>query len=196
MKYCFINEKIYIVVLATSTMPQPIVELIDKKMVKIIELFSNNPDKEFYLRQVSKLTGISPATTYRILNQLLKREIIEQRVINRFKLYALKNNEKAKQIAEIFSKKRNALEMFRELVSKMDSVEVVYLLDSKLGDNKANLLIIGRDIDPGELKRIIVKIKEDFDFTINHLTLTHEQYSNMLSMGLFPGRKIILYEKR
>ncbi len=175
---------------------QPIVELMDSKIVKLIDLFSNNPDKQFYLRQVSRLTGISPATTFRLLNQLLKKEIIKQITINRFKLYQLNDNEKGKQIAELFSRKKNAIEMFISMIRDIKEIEQVYSLDSRSTKDKLNVLIIGQNIDSTALKRIVVKIKEDFNFTINYLSLTFDQYSNMLSMGLFPGKKTLLYEKK
>ncbi len=176
-------------------MAQPVLELIDDKLVKLVDLFSNNPDREFYLREISRLTNIPPATTYRLIHKLLDKEIIEQKIINKFKLYKLKNNEKAKKIAELFSKKKNALEVFKEEIAKIPEVQLVYLLEQRRGENKLNVLILGSGIDPGEIKKIIVKIKEDFDLTINHLTLTFDQYDKMISMGLFPGKKSIIFQR-
>ena len=164
----------------------------DEKLSSILELFSNNPDKLFYLRHISKLTGIAPATTYRLLQKLVGKEIIKQETINKFKLYVLNDNEKAKIVRDLFSKQKSALESFVSLISSVKGVELVYLV-GKPTSKKANMIIIGRDIDPMRLKRIVVKIKEDFDFTIIYLTLTQEQYVQMSSMGLYPGEKKIIF---
>ena len=43
---------------------------------KVKELFFENPSKQFYLRQIAKLTKVPKSTVARILNQLLSDSII------------------------------------------------------------------------------------------------------------------------
>jgi hypothetical protein len=37
--------------------------LFDKKIIKILRLFINNPDKTYYLREISRITKVPPAST-------------------------------------------------------------------------------------------------------------------------------------
>ena len=46
-------------------------------MDKILDFFIRNPEKEFHVRQISKLTRRSPTTVSKYLNELEKNEILK-----------------------------------------------------------------------------------------------------------------------
>lgn len=166
--------------------------LFDNKVVKIIKFFIKNDVTEYYLRELSRLTKVSPASTYRILNKLVALEILEVREIKTAKLYKLSKNKTVdflKSIMEI-----DVIEYFVEIASKIVEIQEILLLGKK-EKLKANVLVLGNNINPQDLKTITAEIKEKYDFTLNQMTLSKEQYEQMSSMGLYPGGKKVLYKK-
>ncbi len=175
-------------------MQEFITQLMDAKLVKLLEFLVNHADQEFYLREIAKQTKLPVATVFRMLNKLHSLNIVNVRQIKNTKLYSInKQNEK---LIEVFSTKKTALEFFVEQVSKIAGViMVIQLLSKDDKKDKANILILGSNIDPEAVKQCVVAVKQRYNFTITQLTLEPSQYKQMLDMGLYPGRKQVLYAK-
>ncbi len=75
--------------------------LIDSKTLKIIGLFINNPDEFYHINKVSDETDVPLATTFRIINILTKNEILEYKLISKFKIYRLAKNTKTNKLRKI-----------------------------------------------------------------------------------------------
>lgn len=170
-------------------------KLFDEKKLKVIQFFLSNSEEEFYIREVSKRTKIPVATTFRIINKLKELEIIKELKIKKFKVYSLNLNKNTEFLQEIVSQKKSALNDFVEKASIIDEVDQI-ILHGKEEKTKANVLLIGSNIPVEQVKKLALTIKETYNnFTIIDLTLDAEQFSKMSDMGLFPGRKTILYQK-
>jgi DNA-binding IclR family transcriptional regulator len=76
----------------------PILGLIDEKIVEILKTFKKNKDKQMYLREISRISKIPPATTLRILRKLSQQKIIEETQISKFKFYKYNENKKIELI--------------------------------------------------------------------------------------------------
>ncbi len=166
-------------------------KLFDSKVLSILKFFMYNDKNEYYLREISRLTKVSPASTYRILNSLVKMELLKVREIKTAKLYCLEANKSVdfmKSIVEV-----DVVAQFVEAIVKLGNIEEILLLTRE--KNKANMLILGKDMDTNELKRVAAEMKEKHTFTVNYMTLTREQYEQMSAMGLYPGSKKLLYRK-
>jgi len=70
---------------------------------KIMNLFFNNPNKEFYLREISRLNGIPPSGTFRILNELEKKGLITRNKNKAVTNFKLKDNEKVRILKRLFN---------------------------------------------------------------------------------------------
>ena len=70
--------------------------LIDRNTVSILRHFVKNSRDIFHITQVSQLTGVSPATTFRIINRLVRSDILEIQRISKMKVYRLKITAKTK----------------------------------------------------------------------------------------------------
>lgn len=57
--------------------------------IKVVRVFINSPKKEFYLSQISKITGISLDRTHAYLNFWNDLGVLSYRKIGRMKLYKL-----------------------------------------------------------------------------------------------------------
>jgi len=165
-------------------------ELIDNKTLKILNHFISNEGSEFYLREISRITGVSPASTYRILNKLVKLQVIKLNELKTTKLYSLEHNNIVIFLKSIL--KIDLVQQFVEKVSKLRGVKQILMLGTP-SKTKANVLVLGNNIDNSKIKFICGEIKEKYNYTINQMTLTKEQYEQMSQMGLYPGGKKIIY---
>ncbi len=166
--------------------------LLNDSLLKILKLFINNEDQKYYLREIAKLTRTPPATTYRMLNQLVKSKIIDVEEIKTAKLYCL-NMDNSFFLTEILQDRKSAIQDFVESISSFDNLEMVVLHGNE-EKNKANVLVIGKDMDIESIKKNALYISDKYKFNLILLTLTPEQYNQMASMGLYPGKKKILFE--
>lgn len=166
--------------------------LLNDSLLKILKLFINNEDQKYYLREIAKLTRTPPATTYRMLNQLVQSKIIDVEEIKTAKLYCL-NMDNSFFLTEILQDRKSAIQDFVESISSFDNLEMVVLHGNE-EKNKANVLVIGKDMDVESIKKNALYISDKYKFNIILLTLTPEQYNQMASMGLYPGKKKILFE--
>ncbi len=169
--------------------------LFDKKILVILKLFLKKKDQQFYLKEISKQTKVSLASTHRILNRLTDLEVLERTKIKHLKIYKLAENEKTRYLEAVFEEKKTILDEFIEQINNVVGIKTVISYGREEKD-KANLLIIGESIDNSSIREIIVKIKEKYNFTITHLVLTESQYQQMAAMNLYPGKKEILVEKQ
>ncbi|NQV08241.1 hypothetical protein HQ529_00125 [Candidatus Woesearchaeota archaeon] len=169
-------------------------QLFDKKILKVLKLFIVDKEKEFYLREIAKETRVSVATCFRIVNKLVELEVIKQIKIKKFKLYKFNDNDITKFLETFLKEEKQILNIFVKRVVQISGVESV-MLHGKESRDKANVLIIGENIDSNELKRISAEIKEKYKFNVAALALTREQYQQMTAMGLYSGEKRILFRR-
>jgi len=170
---------------------QVLERLFDKKIIKILRLLINNPDREFYLREIAKLTKVPPATTFRIVKMLKELELIQEKKNRYLKLYSA-NQKNLAMFTELLEDKSAALKEFVEFVSKLQGV-IQIILHGEEGKDRASIFIIGANSDHEAINAKVVEIKERFAFSIIHTFLSPDQYAQMSSMGLFSGKKVNLF---
>jgi DNA-binding transcriptional ArsR family regulator len=169
-------------------------KLFDEKIIRVIQIFLANKEKQFYLREIEKETKVPIATVSRHIQKLKKLGIIKEIKISKFKLYQLNENNDVRYLQTFMKKDVQILDLFVDNVKTIPGVQSIILHGDELKD-RANVLIIGEDIDSGEVKQRVGQIKEDTKFTVSALVLTREQYEQMSRMGLYSGKKKSLYER-
>ncbi|MBI5390527.1 hypothetical protein HZB02_03495 [Candidatus Woesearchaeota archaeon] len=168
--------------------------LFDGKLVRLITLFIQQPGKQFYLKELADHTRVSTATTHRNLRKLVRMSIIQEIWISKFRVYQLKETEETEFLSRFIKPSTKVLDEFVAQVSSLPGVEAVVLHGREL-DNKANLLIIGKDVDGEKVKLVAAEVRDKFSYTLTYLILTREQYQQMADMGLYSGKKKVLYDK-
>lgn len=169
-------------------------DLFDKKIIAILKILFREKSKKYYLQELSELSKIPIATTLRILNKLEKLELITVEKISRTKLYYIIENKKTAILSNIFKVDKRILDIFIEQIKELPNLKSV-ILHGKEHPDKANVLLIGEDLDPGFIKHICADIKEKYKFSLTTLSLTENQYEQMSHMGLYSGNKKTLLEK-
>jgi len=168
--------------------------LFDTKIIRIINEFLQDRQKQFYLREIAKETGVPVTTTHRILQKLEQLKIIKTIKISRFKLYQIEENDQVMFLASIIKARKKALQEFIDEVIILEGINIV-ILHGEETETKANILLIGKGIDADKVKDLVSKTKENHDFTVTYMSLTSAQYEQMSSMGLLPRQKKILFER-
>ncbi len=168
-------------------------EIFDRKKLSILKFLLQNPERNFYLQEITEQANVPVATTFRILQRLIKAGVVEEVRVSRLKLYKIGQNEKVDFLEKIFREDKQALEEFVEKMSKLKDIEQI-ILHGKKTTSRANILIISNTADPEKIKRVVGEIKDKYKFTISHLTLNQEQYKQMSQMGLYSGEKKVLFE--
>jgi hypothetical protein len=168
--------------------------LFDNKILNVLKLFVNNEDKKYYLREVSRLTNTSAASTYRILNKLVDLQVLKLIKIKKTKLYTLSENKNLEFLKSVLKIEKRVIDYFVERAKEISEVDAIVLHGKKQKD-RANLLLIGGNIDSGKVKILCAEIKEKYNFTITTLQLQREQFEQMSAMGLYSGGKKVLFTR-
>ncbi|MBN1502330.1 hypothetical protein JW930_02200 [Candidatus Woesearchaeota archaeon] len=168
--------------------------LFDTKMIDILRVFINNESKQYYQREIAKMTNTSPASTYRIMARLTELNILELTQIKKLKLYKLAQNKSTEFLKSFLKIEKRIVEAFVDQIKSLPGLQQVLTVgDDK--EDRANLILIGENIDPAEIKRLCAGVKEKYSFTVSTFSLTLEQYEQMLTMGLYPGKKKTLFKR-
>ncbi|RMF05358.1 ArsR family transcriptional regulator [Candidatus Woesearchaeota archaeon] len=167
--------------------------LFDKKKIRILQTLLKHPEKDFYLRELSRMAGVPPATTFRIISLFEKTGLVQTIKVSRIKLYRASENENMRFLAGFLKEEPLVIDTFVEKASKVEGVERI-IQHGKSEKNKANILIIGSGVDSEKIKQISAEILERYNFRISSLTLSQEQFEQMRSMGLYSGIKKTLYD--
>ena len=170
---------------------QVLESLFDKKLIKILRLFVNNKKKDYYLREISRITKVPPASTHRIITQLKTLNLIQEKKERYLKTYTA-NTENLEIFSNLLEDKKTAIKEFTEFIATVEGVERA-ILHGEGEKDKASILIVGENIDQTALREKTNQIKESYNFNIIYLVLAPTQYEQMSSMGLYPGRKVLLY---
>ena len=168
--------------------------LFDKKILKIIKFFLMNKDKEFYLQEISNQVNVPIATVFRMIKKLKELKIIDEIKIKKFKLYKCADNKNITFLESFIKEGKRIIDNFVDSVIAKTNVEEIILHGSE-SENKANVLLIGSSVDSNEIKKLCAEFKEKYNYNITALTLEREQYGQMSSMGLYSGRKKLLFRR-
>ncbi len=82
---------------------------ITENCLRVLSLFTNGFDRDYYIRQVEKLLNISPRTAQLILENLENKGVVESKIKGKIKVYKLKRNNTAQRYM-VFA------EQYKELV--------------------------------------------------------------------------------
>lgn len=103
-KNIFQKRKIYIKEWFLSSYMSIFRLLIDKKVLRILDLFLKNKTKYFHLMKISKEANVPIATTFRIINRLVSINVVEQIKIDKIKIYKFTENENSREIEDVLNK--------------------------------------------------------------------------------------------
>lgn len=163
--------------------------LIDEKKAAILRLLLNSSE-ELYLKEIADRSSVSLTSTYRILQDFVALGLVGRREWKTSKVYRIESNDKATFLRELLHEEYDGTKDFVDTVAGLAGVESI-LLQGARKKGKANILVIGQNIDASPMEDAAKHIK-DKGFDLSFLTLTQNQYEQMMKMGLYAGEKVVL----
>jgi predicted DNA-binding transcriptional regulator len=156
--------------------------LFDRKTVEVLKVLLVK-ENVFYLRDVSRETGVSLATTFRIVQRFLPLGLVKREKQGKFTIYKINKD------CDIYSK------LYDLIIGKpvdpanllKDELDKYYRGEYKLfpikgSDNK--IFVIGDKIDKAIVDSAVKTVFETSEIEINSMLVNEEQFVNMQNMGL------------
>jgi sugar-specific transcriptional regulator TrmB len=168
-------------------------DLFDEKVIEIVNLFLDNPEKRFCLTDISSLSKVNIATTFRILNKLISKGFVRTIVIGKVRIYQLEKNEKTLALTKLLRKDSNPLQSFVDEISKHPRVKKI-ILESK--DKKsAKIFIVGEFLPIDKINKTCDKIKQEENFSISFVEISENQFKGLKNFGTYHLDKKIVWQK-
>lgn len=154
--------------------------------LKILSLLIFNSDREFYLREIVRMTGKNPNSVRIELNNLERAGIISSKVKGRFRYYsANKNSPVFTELRSLFLKTEGVAAAIRENLEKLGSVDFAFIYGSfARGEEKEksdiDLIVIGK-IDKNALIKIVSDLEKTLSRKINYVTMTVAEFGKRIN---------------
>lgn len=163
-----------------------------KTRVKLLHLFLNNPEKSFYVREITRMIDEQINSVRRELANMVSVGIVQQDAIDN-KLYYSVNEDYPyiKPLAAIFSDKNTEGGMgAASSVSWKDSLGIMRglrlaIISGKLvvGSSSAvDLLLVGDDMSVVTIKNLVKKIEKDRKIEINYAVISYDDFYYRMSV--------------
>ncbi len=163
--------------------------LFDKKTVEVLKKLLLKKDI-FYLRDISRETGVPLATTFRIVQKLVGMGLVGREQQDKFSWYKLNRDTPVfKEVYElVLGAKQDPLDLFRELLrGRFDGLFSAYVTKDK--DRK--IFIVSETVKGNEVEEVSQKIAESAGGQKpNYMVVTPAFFEQMQAMGLIMKDKL------
>jgi len=191
MKGNFRKEKVINIstILLSMVRKEMLHSLIDAKKIAILEVLLNSHE-EMFLKEISQKSKVPMASAFRILQDMVGQGLLNKRKWKTSTIYNCVQNEKTDVLKELFSNEYDGVAEFVQAVGILPEVQSI-LLHGTQRKGKANLLVIGENLDTSKMEEASQRVREK-GFDLTYLPVTRKQYDQMAKMGLYQGEKKVL----
>ena len=163
-----------------------------KTRVKLLYLFLNNPEKSFYVREITRMIDEQINSVRRELANMVSVGIVQQDAIDN-KLYYSVNEDYPyiKPLAAIFSDKNTeggagaaGGVSWKDSLGRMRGLRLA-IISGKLvvGSSSAvDLLLVGDDMSAVTIKNLVKKIEKDRKIEINYAVISYDDFYYRMSV--------------
>lgn len=163
-----------------------------KTRVKLLHLFLNNPEKSFYVREITRMIDEQINSVRRELSNMVSVGIVQQDAIDN-KLYYSVNDDYPyiKPLAAIFSDKNTeggagaaGGVSWKDSLGRMRGLKLA-IISGKLvvGSSSAvDLLLVGDDMSAVTIKNLVKKIEKDRKIEINYAVISYDDFYYRMSV--------------
>lgn len=169
-----------------STIQLPALKIINSQTgAAILNLFFANPDREYYLRQIEKLTGYSVGNIRREMTKLQADGLFVIRQLGKMKLYRLNPAYPLySEVRDIIRKTIGIEGTLKGLLSGQAGINFAFIYGSFAeGKEKAlsdiDIIVIGV-AKPKEIKSLFFEHQNKIGREINSIVYTQEEFLNKL----------------
>ena len=160
-----------------------------KTRVKLLHLFLNNPEKSFYVREITRMIDEQINSVRRELANMVSVGIVQQDAIDN-KLYYSVNEDYPyiKPLAAIFSDKNTEGAAggvsWKDSLGRMRGLRLA-IISGKLvvGSSSAvDLLLVGDHMSAVTIKNLVKKIEKDRKIEINYAVISYDDFYYRMSV--------------
>ena len=163
-----------------------------KTRVKLLHLFLNNPEKSFYVREITRTIDEQINSVRRELANMVSVGIVQQDAIDN-KLYYSVNEDYPyiKPLAAIFSDKNTEDGMgaassvsWKDSLGRMRGLRLA-IISGKLvvgSSSDVDLLLVGDDMSAVTIKNLVKKIEKDRKIEINYAVISYDDFYYRMSV--------------
>ena len=164
-------------------------QLLDQKKEAILKVLLSSKE-ELSLQEIATKSKVPTTSTFRILQQLTTFQILQRREWKNSKVYKYNSQEQTEFLRSLLEEEVEGIDEFVRTVETTTNIQQIILHGGRK-KGKANILLIGDNINLTLAEQAKNTLKEK-GFDLSYLTLTKDQYDQMIKMGLYSGEKIVL----
>lgn len=159
-----------------------------KTKIAILGLFFNEPEGEFYLRQLESITGYSVGNIRREMMKLEKSGLFLSRTLGKIKLYKLNNSHPLyDEIKNIVRKTIGIEGKLKILIEKHKVIKFAFIYGSfakggEMGLSDIDIMIVG-DIKPKDITRSLYKYQSEINREVNSVIYSPDEFLKKLKAG-------------
>lgn len=156
-----------------------------KNQTLILEIFFNNPEKAYYLREIARMLGKEPGFFQREILKLVDDGILETYYVANSRFFKInKNYPLYNELKSIFFKTVGIEGTFKKEFKKIKGIKKAFIYGSfAQGKEKAtsdiDLVIIGA-VDENELLKLVNKLEKKFEREINYILMTEKEFQKKI----------------
>jgi predicted nucleotidyltransferase len=151
----------------------------------VLEIFFNNPENAYYLRQISRLLNKKPGVFQRDINNLVKNGILESYYQGNNRFFKInKNHSLYKELKSIFFKTIGIRGKLEKIVKEIEGIKKAFIYGSfargeEQKQSDIDLCIIG-SIDENYLIKKLTELEKKLNREINYILISEKEYKNRL----------------
>lgn len=159
-----------------------------KNQKLILGIFFNNPDKEYYLRELARMIGKEPGAIQLGINRLEEEGLLKSHFVANNRFFKInKSHPLYNEYKSIFSKTVGIEGSLKELVGRFSDIDTAFIYGSiasgkETGDSDIDLFIIGSP-DETNLVRQIDKLEANLFREINYTIYPKQEFKKKLLCG-------------
>jgi predicted nucleotidyltransferase len=152
-----------------------------KNQTLVLEIFFNQPDKEFYMREIARMLDKQPGVFQRDINKLTAEGILKSRYQANARYFSLNNKYPLfSELKSIFFKTVGILGTLRREFAYMKGVKEAYIYGSfaqgnETGASDIDVIIIGSVKENVVIDRIST-LEKKFHREINYVLMTENEF--------------------
>lgn len=156
-----------------------------KTRVKLLNYFLRNPDQQYFVRELTRLTGEHINSIRRELGNLMEFGLISETKKDQKKFYKTKKNFLLyNELRALFTKTDTIIEQeIQEDLDAIGDVDVIILTGVFTGvETQTDLLMAGKKLQRKRLENVLEKFSQKFGKPIRFTFLPAEEYSYRVSI--------------
>jgi uncharacterized membrane protein len=163
--------------------------LFDKKTVEVLKKLLLKQGN-FYIRDLSKETGVPLATTYRIVQKLVGLGVVEKKEVDKFVFYSVKKDSPVYHDVHtlVFGTSADPLELFKLTLKERHNGAF-----SAYKDKDGKIFIVSDLIKEADVAEIANYVFNKTQTKPNYIVVSRDFFQKMQDMNLINKEKLTLF---